>query len=202
MASGTGAHRGDQRHGRGDLQLPAVLRRRASRPDARQRRGPLPPRRQLQPHQCDLQFRSIIERAVRLHTVRRSNHSRSRLQCRRRLKKATSSTSICILGGRLDPETGLQLNRNRFYASHLGRWVNRDPILYEGSPWTLYEYLRGQPTIWTDPTGKQMSGIGIIPNPGSRWLCESDEDKCKNWVENEKKNQEWLDDLPDCPCLS
>ena len=31
-------------------------------------------------------------------------------------------------GRRRDPETGLQLNRNRFYASHLGRWVNRDPI--------------------------------------------------------------------------
>jgi RHS repeat-associated protein len=35
-------------------------------------------------------------------------------------------------GRERDPETGLQLNRNRFYAAHLGRWVNRDPIGYRG----------------------------------------------------------------------
>ena len=36
-------------------------------------------------------------------------------------------------GRRLDPGApGLQLNRHRFYASHVGRWVNRDPVEYNG----------------------------------------------------------------------
>ncbi len=56
-------------------------------------------------------------------------------------------------GRRLDPETGLQLNRNRFYYAALGRWLNRDPIGYEGSPWNLYEYVSGMPTIGLDPDG-------------------------------------------------
>ena len=31
---------------------------------------------------------------------------------------------------RLDPETGLQLNRERYYHVSLGRWISRDPIGY------------------------------------------------------------------------
>jgi RHS repeat-associated protein len=31
-------------------------------------------------------------------------------------------------GRERDPETGLQLNRHRYYASWLGRWLTRDPI--------------------------------------------------------------------------
>jgi RHS repeat-associated protein len=34
-------------------------------------------------------------------------------------------------GRERDPETGLQLNRHRYYASHLGRWTTRDPIGYD-----------------------------------------------------------------------
>ena len=36
-------------------------------------------------------------------------------------------------GRERDPETGLQLNRHRYYASWLGRWLTRDPIGYDGS---------------------------------------------------------------------
>ncbi|MCA9233317.1 MAG: hypothetical protein KDA57_21915 [Planctomycetales bacterium] len=61
-------------------------------------------------------------------------------------------------GRRLDPETGLQLNRNRFYASHLGRWVNRDPIGYDGATLNLYEYLNGMPITELDPNGKGPCG--------------------------------------------
>ena len=42
--------------------------------------------------------------------------------------KSDISNEHLYTGRRRDPETGLQLNRNRFYASGLGRWVNRDPI--------------------------------------------------------------------------
>jgi len=63
-------------------------------------------------------------------------------------------------GRRRDPETGLHLNRNRFYASHLGRWVNRDPIGYIGSPWNLYEYVNSTPVISLDPSGRAAAVIG------------------------------------------
>ncbi|MCH8840671.1 MAG: RHS repeat-associated core domain-containing protein, partial [Planctomycetes bacterium] len=69
---------------------------------------------------------------------------------------ATSSTignEYLYTGRRLDPETHLQLNRNRFYASHLGRWVNRDPIGYDGSQWNLYEYGSSDPMTSVDPSG-------------------------------------------------
>ena len=56
-------------------------------------------------------------------------------------------------GRRLDPETGLQINRRRFYHAPLGRWVNRDPIGYEGSQWNLYEYVNGKPLVSVDPVG-------------------------------------------------
>ncbi len=63
------------------------------------------------------------------------------------------SNELLYTGRRLDPETGLQLNRNRFYHQQLGRWVNRDPIGYDGSQWSLYEYVNGMPLIWFDPDG-------------------------------------------------
>ena len=76
-------------------------------------------------------------------------------------------------GRRLDPETGLQLNRNRFYASHLGRWVNRDPIGYDGSWMNLYNYVTNRPSIALDPWG-------LVPTCA---YCECEaENKRRTWV--------------------
>ena len=36
----------------------------------------------------------------------------------------------------------------------LGRWVNRDPIGYEGGGYNLYEYVNGMPLGGLDPDGK------------------------------------------------
>jgi len=69
---------------------------------------------------------------------------------------------LLYTGRRRDPETGLQLNRNRFYASHLGRWINRDPIGYDGDTANLYEYVHGGPDGYTDPFGETVS-FGIRP---------------------------------------
>ena len=63
------------------------------------------------------------------------------------------NNELLYTGRRIDPATGLQLNRNRFYHQQLGRWVNRDPIGYYGSPFNLYEYVFGMPTYGTDPYG-------------------------------------------------
>ncbi len=58
----------------------------------------------------------------------------------------------------LDLETGLQLNRERWYHQQLGRWTSRDPIGYEGSEWNLHEYGSSQPINATDPTGLANKG--------------------------------------------
>jgi RHS repeat-associated protein len=56
-------------------------------------------------------------------------------------------------GGKLDLLTGRTHFRNRDYDPTLGRWIARDPIGYEGSPYNLYEYVEGNPLRYTDPTG-------------------------------------------------
>jgi len=60
---------------------------------------------------------------------------------------------LLYTGRRSDPETGLQLNRHRFYHQQLGRWVSRDPIGYWGGDANLYGYVFGRPTRFTDPVG-------------------------------------------------
>ena len=40
-----------------------------------------------------------------------------------------------------------------YYSTNLGRFISRDPIGYQGSKWNLYEYVRGKPILYVDPTG-------------------------------------------------
>jgi len=68
------------------------------------------------------------------------------------LTSSAIGNELLYTGRRLDPETGLQLNRNRFYAAGLGRWVNRDPIGYRGGM-NLYGYVSGRPLIGLDSLG-------------------------------------------------
>ena len=56
-------------------------------------------------------------------------------------------------GRRLDPTSGLQLNRRRYYHPQLGRWCSRDPIGYEGSKWNLYGYGDASPVDVLDSSG-------------------------------------------------
>lgn len=57
-------------------------------------------------------------------------------------------------GRELDAETGLQLNRHRFYGSHIGRWLTRDPIGYDDRTHNLYLYTDGSPVTRVDPDGE------------------------------------------------
>ncbi|MEM6328828.1 MAG: RHS repeat-associated core domain-containing protein [Planctomycetota bacterium] len=63
-------------------------------------------------------------------------------------------------GRRTDPETGLQLNRYRYYHASLGRWVSRDPIGYSGGGMNLFRYVDGMPANATDP-----GGLRPVPHP-------------------------------------
>ena len=73
-------------------------------------------------------------------------------------------------GRQLDAETGLYQYRNRFYHAELGRFVNRDPIGYEGGT-SLYEYVGGNPLIRTDPNGLRAPASAFQYIPGAvDWL--------------------------------
>jgi RHS repeat-associated protein len=54
---------------------------------------------------------------------------------------------------RNDFASGLVYFGYRFYALHLGRWLNRDP-LQEAGGINLYAYVNGDPLGYVDPDGK------------------------------------------------
>lgn len=54
----------------------------------------------------------------------------------------------------LDRDTGLYLCQNRFYDPSNGRWLNRDPIGFDGGT-NLYAYCVDGPTGWVDPGGEE-----------------------------------------------
>ena len=72
-------------------------------------------------------------------------------------------------GRERDSETGLQNSRYRFYAAHLGRWLQRDPIEYWGGT-NLYAYVRGMPTYYVDPWGLVEPHPGIVGGAVSQIL--------------------------------
>jgi RHS repeat-associated protein len=65
--------------------------------------------------------------------------------------------TVLYTGREYDWETGLQLNRNRAYASNLGRWLTRDPIGYVDGR-NLYQYTSSNPMRSFDPLG--LFGFG------------------------------------------
>jgi RHS repeat-associated protein len=72
------------------------------------------------------------------------------------LGNLTDIENSCGYTGReLDRETGLCYYRNRNYDCGLGRFVSRDPIVYEGSRSNLYGYVESDPTGSLDPLGLQ-----------------------------------------------
>jgi RHS repeat-associated protein len=59
-------------------------------------------------------------------------------------------------GRQLDEEAGLYFYRARHYDSEKGRFMQRDTLGYVDGG-NLYEYVKGNPTRWTDPEG-QLAG--------------------------------------------
>jgi RHS repeat-associated protein len=56
-------------------------------------------------------------------------------------------------GGLYDSTTGLVRFGARDYDSSIGRWLNKDPIRFDGG-WNLYAYVGNDPVNYIDPTGK------------------------------------------------
>jgi RHS repeat-associated protein len=73
-------------------------------------------------------------------------------------------------GRERDPETGLQLNRRRYYASWMGRWNTLDPIKYLGGM-NLFADVRSRPTFYTDPLGLVTGSVGFPISIGAGAFC-------------------------------
>ena len=77
-------------------------------------------------------------------------------------------------GRELDSETGLYNYNHRYYSTALGRFINRDPILYRGGDANLYRYVGNKPTNRRDPFGLDSQPIRIVVNgpesdPDATW---------------------------------
>jgi len=97
-------------------------------------------------------------------------------------------------GRRLDLETGLQLNRNRFYHAPLGRWLSRDPIGFDGG-WNLYAAYFVPNGV--DPTGFKCKVCSTwdsgYPSTGNHSLTGMDAGVVGTPFTNIMKG--WIDDM-------
>lgn len=68
-------------------------------------------------------------------------------------------------GGHYDHQTGLVRFGARDYDPDLGRWLSKDPILFDGGDTNLYGYVLNDPVNLVDPSGKialpAFAGIAI-----------------------------------------
>jgi uncharacterized protein RhaS with RHS repeats len=58
-----------------------------------------------------------------------------------------------------------RLSRARDYDPVIGRWLQRDPIKFEGGTTNLYEYCGNDSVNCIDPTGTQVTLPIPLPNP-------------------------------------
>ncbi len=72
------------------------------------------------------------------------------------------ANNIIYCGYSYDSESQLYYVRNRTYNPGLGRWIQRDPIGYEGGI-NLYEYVGGATLGWADPDGAVAIPIPRAP---------------------------------------
>ncbi|MFT3743932.1 MAG: RHS repeat-associated core domain-containing protein [Pyrinomonadaceae bacterium] len=68
-------------------------------------------------------------------------------------------------GRELDPLTGINYYRARFYDDDLGRFVSEDPIGFKGDDINLYGYVWNDPIRFRDPRGTQ--GAIAVPAAGA-----------------------------------
>jgi RHS repeat-associated protein len=95
--------------------------------------------------------------------------------------------SLQYTGRESDPETGLRYYRARYYSSDVGRFINEDPLGFNGGV-NYYDYVENNPTGHIDP-------FGVQANPDSTF-CKRLLDKINNV---QKKINERLGELDEDP---
>jgi len=78
-----------------------------------------------------------------------------------------SGTKEAFSGKEQDGETGLDYFGARYYMPALGRWAAVDPLVDKQAPWSPYAYVLDDPTLLTDPDGRQPDRGAMA---GSSWI--------------------------------
>jgi RHS repeat-associated protein len=100
-----------------------------------------------------------------------------------------SGTTFGFTGQRFDAETNLYYYKNRYYSPKLGRFLQPDPILYEGGDLNLYAYVNNAPLNFTDPFGLEAK----------KKAEEEYQKKLKEWEKNKKEWEESIKNNPNIP---
>jgi RHS repeat-associated protein len=76
------------------------------------------------------------------------------------LSSSAINNRYTYTGREWDATLGLHHFRARWMSPSAGRFLTRDPIGFEGSPWGLYEFAGGRALMSVDPTGWEGKIIG------------------------------------------
>ena len=97
--------------------------------------------------------------------------------------KLTASTGTLTnpfqyTGREFDPEIGIYEYRHRYYDQNVGRFLNEDPIAFDGGL-NFYRYVNNNPAILVDPMGL-YGWSDVLPawnhycdGSGTFWYCSS-----------------------------
>lgn len=64
-------------------------------------------------------------------------------------------------GGLYDNDTKLLKFGARSYDPEVGRWINKDPILFDGGDTNIYSYVLNDPINLIDPEGKSWKDVSV-----------------------------------------
>ncbi len=78
-------------------------------------------------------------------------------------------------GREWDGDLNLYHYRACMYDAVSGRFLGRDPIGFEGSPWLLYACVSGQPAIFLDPSGEIIHAVGCAAACGLWLWCATND---------------------------
>jgi RHS repeat-associated protein len=113
--------------------------------------------------------------------------------------------SFGYAGGIWDGDTGLVLFGARWYDAGLGRWMRKDPILFDGGQANLYMYVMNQPTNHIDPTGLKVYrcttplvswGPGFFSALRHQWIKTETKQFGLFRCEGSRPLSDWLNSFP------
>jgi RHS repeat-associated protein len=90
-----------------------------------------------------------------------------------------------------DQETGLDYRGARYYDADVARFLSLDPLASEFPEWSDYNYVLGNPLVYTDPNGKSpVNNTAGWDTDGHRQLAEAFGSHTGTGMEYQEKKQE------------
>jgi RHS repeat-associated protein len=75
-----------------------------------------------------------------------------------------------------DIESGLDYRGARYYDSEVSRFLSIDPLASKFPAWSTYNYVMGNPIMFTDPTGREAEDNFKLSKDGNITLTEKTDD--------------------------